>query len=64
MNRTERILLWLRLDPMTDPADMLTWTVDGKPLSGGQLCTLLGFTLADADDALTLMRLDNELSQS
>lgn len=60
--RTERLLLMLSLDSMPDPGNMLSWTRDGEHLTADQLRTLVGFTLQDADDVLTLMRLDQELS--
>lgn len=61
--RIDRIALFLALDPMPNPADPMTWTVEGRPLDGDELRTLLGFTLQDLDDVVTLLRVDRELSR-
>lgn len=61
--RIDRIALFLALDPMPNPADPMTWTVEGIPLGADQLRTLIGFTLQDAEDVKTLLRLDLELSR-
>ncbi len=61
---TERRMLLLLIDTMPDPADIMTWSVDGRLVEPDEVRLLHGLTVEDAAAVVDLLRLQIELKRA
>jgi len=61
MSPTDRKILMLSVDPMPDPANLLTWTINGLPLTPDEMTVLARLGVQETDEIITLLYLEREI---
>jgi hypothetical protein len=61
MTTVDRKILMLRVDPMPDPANLRTWTINGLPLTPDEISVLAKLSVQETDDIIALIHLAREI---
>lgn len=62
MTSADRKLLMLSVDPMPDPDNLLTWTINGLPLTPDEMSVLARLSVQETDDIIVLLHLEREIN--